>query len=312
MECTSKLILFRKFRQKCVAVSTFLDTLLGTDDRDADGPSAMESCIDEEIADIPTDNVSVDEEVFDTEATEENELHEGINHDHLEYPDSVDEHFFSVIDEECTADTYGTVEVLEEYEEEETTYAEDDDFLINPEPSPSSDTTNIIYLNEPTSKPIVNNHQPPSQVPSNITCDICGAHFSRKTTMRQHRLSHSKTKNFCCDLCGQKFTRRAHLVCHKRIHLQQRPFACPHFGKSFVKASDMERHRLVHSSVKRFACTVCDKRFKRSTDVNTHMLTHTGRRPYRCKIHANCEKSYTSFSSLKKHIAAVHPEAASS
>lgn len=335
MECTSKLILFRKFRQKCLETNFTLDTYRqqpsAAEDRDllieftselTAGDAVMIS--EAEVVEVSPQMIPHEETRYKTEEVHSPAMDESTNDMVL------DDDFAEYLqeDEPSPSETMSNDEapkssvdiVILHYDADEkpestdSLHANDDQTII----------LNLEYLDDLGEECASTTHinggdqgslaQRPVGPKSRTTravaeCDLCGAHFSRKGSLAQHMLGHTGVKQFSCAICMQEFTRKQHLVCHMRIHLDHRPFGCPQCDKSFVKASDMERHRAVHSNDRPFFCTLCDKRFKRTTDVTTHMWVHTGRKPYRCRIDPACEKSYSSHSMLKKHMVRVHPGA---
>lgn len=300
MECTSKLILFRKFRRKCVEINAALDAF-----RTSAIPSAREVCpndISEEseaIGECPAeaemapkalDNISQENDYGKVECLEIDPIDimdmDNASMDEESEPEYLfeEEHLGTEVD--LKSELPNSPEKEHHDDECDAIYLEDDQDSIHNNPT----TLTESILSTKHTHPV-------------CYCDLCGATFSRKFSLAQHMLSHFGIKKFTCDICGQKFTRKPHLIYHLRIHLDHRPYVCPDCPKTFIKLSDMERHRAVHSDRRPFACTVCEKRFKRSTDVTTHMITHSGRKPYNCNM---CEKGYGSHSSLKKHMLRFH------
>lgn len=316
MECTSKLILFRKFRWKCFESNEALDAfrvnpISVQDDDEQD--VLMEICNNTELCHDDDD---------DEEAESGSDASTAITIVPVMESDEIDL-------ESAKVDSIAAISVLLKDEYSEAEYLLDDqpkekeleDLPIGANFVKTETDENNIRWEAPS--PIETEYLEDEEADSNpesivlaqtnpicpFVCLICGYQFTRKSSLKQHMLSHSHNghnKRFTCEICSEGFTRKPHLVCHMRIHLDQRPFSCPECEKSFVKASDMERHRAIHSDRRPFTCPVCDKRFKRSNDVTTHMFTHTGHKPYKCKGDPLCGKSYGSHSSLKKHMLRYH------
>ncbi|XP_055387700.1 zinc finger protein 383-like [Condylostylus longicornis] len=139
----------------------------------------------------------------------------------------------------------------------------------------------------------------------NIQCDKCGAKFTRNSSLRQHDTVHSTEKKFECNLCKKKFTRRAHVDIHMLIHSNIRPHSCQICSRAFTKSGDLKRHQKIHSDVYEFVCLICNKEFKRKEYLATHVNTHYGVKPHKCK---NCGKCYQSLSGLLKHTKNVHSQ----
>lgn len=321
MECTSKLILFRKFRKKCFETNAALDTFrmnpipliddvpVTVPDESVNGTiiidlydesEKVESTEEDHIINIPSDTFEIecaidgpdndtimdDDEIvsvylLDNQQTEKFTLRNETQREGSEGDEDQPE----MDDISQFDDDIEEASVLETSSPSlQTEYLEDDDLIsiATVEPKPKAGTSPFV-------------------------CPICDSQFSRKYSLNQHMHSHNGVKKFSCDICQQKFSRKPHLTCHMRIHLDVRPFSCPECLKSFIKASDMERHRAVHSDRRPYSCSLCDKRFKRSNDVTAHMFTHTGHKPYKCTLDPPlCAKAYGSHSSLKKHLLKCH------
>lgn len=277
LECAYKLVLFHKFRLKCESVNA-------------------------EMTEIIERSQAV-EETFDIYAKEEN-----IVTDKADDVESVEEeiHAFALNSEDSIEDEkeYNVVAAVdledvgieeEHLDDEELKYQiinEDEEVIID-------DNYSILLQmnNDVAQKPVNRKGKPLKRLERE--CEQCGRMFSRKSTLDQHRVTHTGEKKFVCLQCDKHFTRHSHLLIHMRIHNNDKPYICEICSRAFVKSSDLIRHRRIHSDARNYKCTLCPKRFKRSTDVVTHMRSHTGAKPYSC---STCNKSYTSHSSLKKHL----------
>lgn len=289
LECAYKLILFRKFRQKCESVNAKMTEIISSQQFNVEYIEQENDLTDKSEADA-VDVESADEEIhtFDLNSEyitgddekEYNEINDAavaedsedlnIEEDHL---DDVDELKYEISNDE--------------QDDEEVVMVENYTMLMQLDPENSS-----VSAQEP-----VKEHKKPYKGLER-ECEHCGRVFSRKSTLDQHRVTHTGEKKFACLQCHKHFTRHSHLLIHMRIHNNDKPYICEICSRAFIKSSDLIRHRRIHSDVRNYKCSICPKSFKRSTDVLTHMRSHTGAKPYHC---CACNKSYTSHSSLKKH-----------
>jgi uncharacterized Zn-finger protein len=84
--------------------------------------------------------------------------------------------------------------------------------------------------------------------------DICGAKFSRSSTLMRNKLIHSSQRLHGCDICGAKFSQRGHLRTHKLIHSGKKPHECDICGVRFIKIGNLNRHQLIHSGERPHGC----------------------------------------------------------
>ncbi|CAB3261048.1 unnamed protein product [Arctia plantaginis] len=162
-------------------------------------------------------------------------------------------------------------------------------------------------------------------------CDVCGACFLERNSLRTHIKSHSKVEeSFPCEICGKnlksKYSRYLHVAtvhekkptvnCYKceasflsyalrnrhliEVHGDKRTFACKLCDKVYNRRKTlMEHNRRNHLKVYRHQCDLCDQRFYLPSRLKEHMATHTGERNFRCEF---CDKSYPRLQSLQEHI----------
>ena len=68
-------------------------------------------------------------------------------------------------------------------------------------------------------------------------CKNCNKHFTTKSCLKRHNLTHSKERpchirthgsdrNFKCDICGIAFALKSRLVKHELIHRGEKPYEC--------------------------------------------------------------------------------------
>lgn len=284
LECAYKLILFHKFRLKCESVN-----------------AEMTDIIERSQAVVETFHIEyVGQENDVTDKADEESVDEEIQTLALNTEDSIaDEKEYNEVNDGTVIDSEDAIIEEDHLDVEELKYQisiEDEEVIFVENYSQhmqmDNETSSVAVL-EPVKK------KQNSSKHLDRECEQCGRKFSRKSTLDQHRVTHTGEKKFVCLQCDKHFTRHSHLMIHMRIHNNDKPYICEVCSRAFVKSSDLIRHRRIHSDARNYKCTICPKRFKRSTDVVTHLRSHTGAKPYSCNV---CSKSYTSHSSLKKHI----------
>lgn len=308
MECASKLVLFHKFRKKCEysnhtifnaymsaaesephcsKVEEFVEN---SDDNVAYKTSAQDCYVESNEDDIDGNESSdrlVEEYVIPSEMNVHIKDDDKSNEEEYLEKDQIIENSDSVDEESQDNYTEENMEIYDEQNDDKTI-----EIIISDEDQ-GNDPILMATNDQNKQQPRRNRREP-----SKNKCEDCGREFSRKSTLIQHRITHTGVKNFSCQQCERLFTRKSHLKIHMRIHTNQKPYICEICSRGFTKSSDLLRHQRVHSVDRNFPCLTCGKRFKRSADVLTHMRTHTGAKPYKCKF---CNKTYTSHTGLKKH-----------
>ncbi|XP_072943114.1 uncharacterized protein [Epargyreus clarus] len=164
-----------------------------------------------------------------------------------------------------------------------------------------------------------------------LVCDVCGACFLERNSLRTHIRTHSKVEtNFPCEICGKnlksKYSRYLHIAtvhekkatvnCYKcestfmsyalrnrhliEVHGDKRTFPCKLCDKVYNRRKTlMEHNRRNHQKVLRHECSMCDQRFYLPSRLKEHMATHSGQRSFRCEV---CDKSYPRLQSLQEHV----------
>jgi hypothetical protein len=88
-------------------------------------------------------------------------------------------------------------------------------------------------------------------------------------------------KSFVCQICQQSFTRRTSLVNHRRTHTGEKPYSCtiPGCDRKFAQQGDKTRHEKAQHSEKTFICGStsaegvswgCGKAFRRRDGLLEH------------------------------------------
>lgn len=66
--------------------------------------------------------------------------------------------------------------------------------------------------------------------PLNLSCEICGRTFLKKSKLNRHQKeTHENLKEFICEFCDKQFKRNSHLKRHMIVHSDNpKPHKC-HF-----------------------------------------------------------------------------------
>jgi len=131
-------------------------------------------------------------------------------------------------------------------------------------------------------------------------CDECGASFSSKSGLYNHKTVHRTTVDclYTCPTCTKVFNRRDTFKEHILIHTGPR-HKCPHCPKDFVQRSNLKRHIRIHLGIKPYKCALCDSTFSDKGACNSHMKTHTGEEREACE---KCGLVFSKKQKLKYHM----------
>ena len=153
-----------------------------------------------------------------------------------------------------------------------------------------------------------------------INCEECGQFFNRKDKYTRHMIRHKGVKDFQCDQCDKDFILAASLAHHiEVVHegKKETPFDCEQCGKLFMNKSGLRNHvtkhgikdgtlseeRLKKIEAKKIFCDLCGKKFYQPSHLARHMKGHRGIKDFKCD---QCEKAFTSATTLSQHIDVVH------
>ncbi|KAL0894299.1 hypothetical protein ABMA27_014297 [Loxostege sticticalis] len=151
-----------------------------------------------------------------------------------------------------------------------------------------------------------------------FACTICGANFSRQSTLANHTKSvhgegvgkvtkmkkvvipvpHSLKDTWSCSKCSKMFTNRSALSRHE---CDAGDRSCPHEGCAYVAPTPslLARHRRTHGEkVKYHECKLCAFQTDQASHLKRHMRCHEGVKPYFCP---HCEFTCGSLENLRKH-----------
>ncbi|GMT17523.1 hypothetical protein PFISCL1PPCAC_8820, partial [Pristionchus fissidentatus] len=142
-----------------------------------------------------------------------------------------------------------------------------------------------------------------------VTCELCGATFTRPFAIKKHKRSLCNTK--CLD-CGEVFASRH--ACTQHMQLQHgmasvraaansdirpdkaRKVECEECG-AMVRKDSLKKHMRIHGS-DRFSCELCDKEYPIISLFKEHMRDAHGIKMHECEI---CKEKFNRFDELKAH-----------
>ena len=140
--------------------------------------------------------------------------------------------------------------------------------------------------------------------PKAYLCTLCGKLCRNITAYKEHQnREHLHVKPFLCDICGAAFHGKATLKMHKLKHTSERNFPCQVCGKAFKGQPSLNTHMLIHKQVRPFECETCKKGFTQKAALTRHCRIHTGERPYQCKL---CRSTFNDNSILRRHMIGIH------
>ena len=149
-------------------------------------------------------------------------------------------------------------------------------------------------------------------------CKLCSEKFQNGPALIRHNITqHEGEKPHSCKDCGKGLVTKRELDDHMRRHTGEKPFDCGKCGKLFMNTSGLRNHRKKHGiedgtlsveklerhEAKRICCKHCGKNFFQQSHYARHMKGHNGIKEFNCD---QCDKAYTSGTSLSQHIDVVH------
>ena len=149
-------------------------------------------------------------------------------------------------------------------------------------------------------------------------CKLCSEKFQNGPALIRHNITqHEGEKPHSCKECGKGMVTKRELDDHMRRHTGEKPFPCCKCGKFFMNTSGLRNHKKKHRieegtltveklerhESKRICCEHCGKYFFQPSHYARHMKGHKGIKEFKCD---QCDKAYTSGTSLLQHIDVVH------
>ncbi|XP_061711654.1 zinc finger protein Xfin [Cydia pomonella] len=164
-------------------------------------------------------------------------------------------------------------------------------------------------------------------------CPLCPKNF-RKSSLRDHLRQHTCERPFICKICGANFTRKSSLVnhvqkehqtpkvmrvneekqcgrCKKKFPIEQElsshscqaatELLCPYEQCGYVASTPKQytKHYATHGvRLKHLSCPRCPFRTNQNSHLKRHLICHEARKPYKCP---HCEFTCASLENLRKH-----------
>ncbi|XP_012945152.1 zinc finger protein 271-like [Aplysia californica] len=150
-----------------------------------------------------------------------------------------------------------------------------------------------------------------------IMCEICGAVFKSRYTMRHHVLLHREKSLYQCDICLNDFSTPGALRVHKKLHKPKDPeaqpaeksemekFVCDVCGKTVKSMKQLRYHLARHAGGDTFTCRVCKEKFSSQKLLKAHQAEqgHVADKPFICEV---CGSAYSRIYDLKRHHFVAH------
>lgn len=193
--------------------------------------------------------------------------------------------------------------------------------------------TNTAKNNNPKKQPFLISKK--AKVEEKHICDICNKELCRRSSLREHMLSHDSYRPYVCDICEKGFIRKDHYTRHSKIHIRNKyvcacsgckikPFnadECSSVQQNLKKIHDQhpmstsepeelqtsvdaaqqssaaQNNNTGVTSGDKHTCEYCNKQLSSQRGLHEHLRLHTGK-PFVCDI---CDKSYITKGHYTRH-----------
>lgn len=118
-----------------------------------------------------------------------------------------------------------------------------------------------------------------------ISCKNCEQVFKSVDAYTRHERSVHTTKEsytrpeFICEICGASIAKSS-IWQHRNSHTRETVFPCNTCGRQFHTPANRHRHMVTHTGEKPFVCRLCDKSFTQRTNLKLHFNTYHLKQPY--------------------------------
>ncbi|XP_070546229.1 putative zinc finger protein 286B isoform X2 [Ptychodera flava] len=106
-----------------------------------------------------------------------------------------------------------------------------------------------------------------------LSCDVCGATFGARSSLRRHKVKHRRTE-LHCDYCEYKTYCKYQLNIHMKRHSDSEAFNCKFCGKHLVTLGSLNNHIQRFHIQSKYQCTDCEKEFAFLDELNHHIARH--------------------------------------
>lgn len=176
--------------------------------------------------------------------------------------------------------------------------------------APQGETSNEIQADPATTGETSSTRKRKRQTPKDPAkfkheCEICGKRFTRSTTLREHKRTHSDERPFSCSTCSKSFARRKDRVRHEELHAGEKKFVCNlswfeipgQCGRKFARADGLGAHR-TGRGWKCLQTILSDARYASLAGDNTK--EENG---FRCRLtQLACYAEFHDFDDLQAHL----------
>ena len=134
-------------------------------------------------------------------------------------------------------------------------------------------------------------------------CTICSVVFTRKDSLRRHRVKHFGVNMYKCNQCGKRFRSHYGLTYHRKTHNGGWRYSCSYCTRNFDRLSEKTAHERIHTGEKPYMCDICGKSFRIRNALTIHENRHSGQQVFSCII---CQKEFNTKASCNKHMQKQH------
>lgn len=137
-------------------------------------------------------------------------------------------------------------------------------------------------------------------------CNLCGATFAGRPTLRDH-IQYAHKAPLMCSVCNKTFKSKEGLNGHEKQHRGEGNYKCHICDRVFLTKSHLDGHQNSHLKAKPYACAKCNKKYGYKSSLLEHVKHCSGPKPtvFPCP-EGSCGEIFRNKNSLKEHINAKH------